>query len=161
MWKTLPEIAEANGVNVLEVLRESINQNLPIYKIGYNGKPYKGAEPGSTKGDLLATGHSFDRGSLLEVGRYLMYDADAEKAWPSASKDQKFSSYSTPYLLVLKAAIEEFFYPRKDVDAKKEEVVEWIKAKALSVGLPESDNIAGAIFTIIKPTDHDPKRRKG
>jgi len=69
--------------------------------------------------------------------------------------------YPTPLLQMLNAAIAEFFEPRRNVDAKKGEVVEWIKSKMIASGMADSDNIAAAIFTIIKPADHDPRKRRG
>lgn len=69
-------------------------------------------------------------------------------------------AYSTPWLTIQQAAIVEFFNPRRNHDAKSGEVVEWIKRQAKNTGLPESDNIAQAIFTIIKPKDHDPKKTR-
>lgn len=82
---------------------------------------------------------------------------------PSAETKQReeMPGYSTPVLAVLNAAITEFFEPRRNPDAKREEVVKWIKSKMLDAGLADSDNIAAAIFTIIKPENHDPKKRRG
>ena len=69
--------------------------------------------------------------------------------------------YSTPTLEILNAAIKEFFNPRRNPDAKREEIVEWVKARMAAAKMPNSDNIAKAIFTIIKPIDHDPRKRRG
>lgn len=69
--------------------------------------------------------------------------------------------YSTPTLAILNATVKEFFEPRRDKDAKKEEVVEWIKEQMKAAKMVDSDNVAAAIFTIIKPVDHDPRRRRG
>ena len=69
--------------------------------------------------------------------------------------------YSNPTLEILNAAIKEFFNPRRSPDAKKEEIVEWVKARMAAEKKPKSDNIAKAIFTIIKPIDHDPRKRRG
>ena len=69
--------------------------------------------------------------------------------------------YSTPHLTIMQSAIAEFFEPRHDVDAKKPEVVEWIKGQMTAAGMTDSDNIAQAMFTIIKPSDHDPRKRRG
>ncbi len=69
--------------------------------------------------------------------------------------------YSTDLISILNAAIAEFFEPRRNVDARKDEVVEWIKSKMVAAGLVGSDNIAEAMFTIIKPEDHDPRKRRG
>ena len=43
------------------------------------------------------------------------------------------SNYSTALIAIQNAAIAEFFEPRRNVDAKKEEVVAWIKSKMLAV----------------------------
>lgn len=71
------------------------------------------------------------------------------------------TGYSTPHLAILNAAIAEFFEPRRERDAKREEVVGWIKSKMTAFGMADSDNIAQAIFTIIKPVDHAPRKRRG
>lgn len=68
--------------------------------------------------------------------------------------------YSTSWLTIQNAAIAQFFNPRRNPDPKREEVIEWINAKAEKTGLRESQNIAKAIFTIIKPENHDPKKRR-
>jgi hypothetical protein len=69
--------------------------------------------------------------------------------------------YSTPFLAILNATVAEFFEPRRDRDAKKEAVVEWIKEQMKASNMADSDNMAAAIFTIVKPVDHDPRRRRG
>ena len=69
-------------------------------------------------------------------------------------------AYSTSWLSIQQAAIVEFFNPRRKPDAKRDEIVEWINKKAKAAGLSGSDNIAKAIFTIIKPSDHDPKNKR-
>jgi hypothetical protein len=71
------------------------------------------------------------------------------------------STYSTPLLAILSATIDQFFDPRRDPDAKREEVVGWIMTKLAGAGLKESRQIAEAIFTIIKPGDHDPRKKRG
>ena len=70
------------------------------------------------------------------------------------------AEYSTPWLAILNAAIAEFFSPRRNPDAKKDEVVDWIKARARDAEIRYSKNIADAIFTVIKPPDHDPRQRR-
>lgn len=79
----------------------------------------------------------------------------------AAKRSGEKTSYSTPHLVILNDAIAEFFEPRRERDAKKEEVVGWIKSKMTAFGMTDSENIAQAIFTIIKPVDHDPKKRRG
>ncbi len=76
-------------------------------------------------------------------------------------RSEEKTGYSTPHLVILNAAIAEFFEPRGERDAKREEVVNWIKSKMTASGMADSENIAQAIFTIIKPVDHDPKKRRG
>ena len=68
--------------------------------------------------------------------------------------------YSTPWLTIQQAAITEFFNPRRNPDAKRDEVVAWIKQQAEKAGLPDSNNVATTIFTIIKPANHDPKKKR-
>jgi hypothetical protein len=81
--------------------------------------------------------------------------------FPPAGDRKKDIHYSTPHLEVMDAAIANFFSPRGDKDAKKEEVVDWIKARMIAAGGDSSDNVASAMFTIIKPVDHDPRKRRG
>jgi hypothetical protein len=68
--------------------------------------------------------------------------------------------YSTKWLEIQQAAIAEFFSPRREVDAMKEVVVPWIESKAIKAGIKNPKNVAKAIFTIIKPEDHNPKIRR-
>jgi hypothetical protein len=76
------------------------------------------------------------------------------------SQNEKKPPYSSPWLIIQQSAIEQFFKPRRNPDAKRDAVVEWIKQQAETAGLPDSNNIAAAIFTIIKPTNHDPKKKR-
>lgn len=97
-------------------------------------------------------------GVLGELREYVEYEnmphpSDCEKDWP-------WGDYQTPLLKILAAAVTEFFEPRRTRDAKKEEVVEWIKKRMETAGLSPSDNLAEAIFTIIKPADHNPRQRR-
>lgn len=68
--------------------------------------------------------------------------------------------YSTPWLKIQEAAIAQFFNPRRNPEARSEEVVAWIKEQAKHAGLLESNNLAERIFTIIKPSNHDPKKKR-
>lgn len=77
-----------------------------------------------------------------------------------ATSDVLAGQYLTPLLAIQHAAIAEFFAPRRNPDAKSEEVVEWIKAAMANAKLPVSDNVARAIFTIIRPPNHNPKKRR-
>lgn len=69
-------------------------------------------------------------------------------------------AYRTDLLTIQELAINEFFNPRKIYDAKKDEITEWLKLKGKELHVEVSDNIADAIFTIIKPNDHNPKIRR-
>jgi hypothetical protein len=71
------------------------------------------------------------------------------------------ADYSTPHLDVLREAINHFYNPRRDLDPKRDEVVAWINDRLKERGQGDSDRIATAIFTIIKPEDHNPRRRRG
>ena len=71
------------------------------------------------------------------------------------------AAYSTPHIEIMNAAIAEFFAPRRAVDAAKPEVTAWVMRQMELLGVTPSSNIAEAIFTIIKPFDHDPRKRRG
>ena len=70
------------------------------------------------------------------------------------------TTYSTKWLEVQQAAIAEFFSPRHEVDAKRDEVVLWVAAKAREFKITNPNRIAASIFTIIKPEDHSPRKRR-
>jgi hypothetical protein len=70
------------------------------------------------------------------------------------------ATYSTKWLEVQQAAIAEFFSPRHEVDAKRDEVISWIETKAEELKIREPNRIAASIFTIIKPEDHSPRKRR-
>ncbi len=84
-------------------------------------------------------------------------DAISTKQKSNASSESFI--VTKPHELQIKA-LQHFFSPRKSVDAKKVEVVNWILEEGKSFTPPVSDNIAQAIFTIIKPTDHNPSKRR-
>jgi hypothetical protein len=71
-----------------------------------------------------------------------------------------FPPYETDLLKLLNLAISEFFNPRKIIDAKKEEVTQWLKDKGAELNIVVSDNMADSIFTIIKPKNHNPKIKR-
>lgn len=71
--------------------------------------------------------------------------------------EQISTGYVTPWLLIQRAAIKKFFDPRHDRDFKSKEVVDWIILQATHEGILNPKNISEAIFTIIKPEDHDPR----
>lgn len=79
---------------------------------------------------------------------------DAENPKPT------LPSYTTPYLQVMYEAVTEFFEPRRTVDAKREEVEAWISTRLQAAGTEGSKRIASAMFTIIKPSDHNPRKRR-
>lgn len=78
----------------------------------------------------------------------------------SLAQTTKDSVYETDLLKIQQLAILEFFNPRRAVDAKKDEVTQWVKDKGNELNLNVSDNVAEAIFTIIKPQDHNPKIKR-
>ena len=70
------------------------------------------------------------------------------------------TNYSTKWLEIQQAAIAEFFSPRHEVDAKRDEVISWIETKAEELKITAPNRIATSIFTIIKPEDHSPRKRR-
>jgi hypothetical protein len=78
-----------------------------------------------------------------------------------SESEKTVTNYSTKWLLIQQDAISQFFQPRRNPDAKKEEIIEWINSQAVVRGLGASNNIASTIFTIIKPENHDPKKTRG
>jgi hypothetical protein len=70
------------------------------------------------------------------------------------------SNYTTDLMTILNQAANQFFSPRKVQDAKQDEVSEWIKNKGKELKVNISENVADAMFTIIKPHDHNPKIRR-
>jgi len=73
---------------------------------------------------------------------------------------ESISSYSTDLIKMLNLAINEFYIPRRSTDPKKDEVAEWLKSKGKFLKVNVSNNMADAIFTIIKPDDHNPKIKR-
>ena len=71
------------------------------------------------------------------------------------------NTHETPLMRIMQGAISEFFRPEREIDSKKDEVVTWIKAEMTKAGILDSNNIAEAMFTVIKPADHNPKKRRG
>ena len=70
------------------------------------------------------------------------------------------TTYSTKWLEIQQAAIQEFFSPRHEVDAKRDAVISWIETKAEELKITAPNRIATSIFTIIKPEDHSPRKRR-
>lgn len=77
----------------------------------------------------------------------------------SMQVDRSPDIYRTDLLDILNQAANEFFNPRKNLDAKKEEVTQWIIEKGKENKVNVSSNVADAMFTIIRPRDHNPKKR--
>jgi hypothetical protein len=71
------------------------------------------------------------------------------------------NSYSTPLLKLQNAAIDEFYAHRSGVDPKKDDVIKWLISAGKELDLEVSRNVAEAMFTIIKPKDHNPRKRRG
>ncbi len=94
--------------------------------------------------------------NAIDFGLYTL----EQKSIAKIPNVNNFSTYSTKWLEIQQAAIDEFFNPRRNPDAKKEEVIAWINTQAVKSGLVESNNIAKTIFTIIKPENHDPKKKR-
>jgi hypothetical protein len=93
----------------------------------------------------------------IEQGLYITrQDGIADKINPANNSKR----YLTKWMEVQEGAIREFFNPRRNPDAKSEEVIEWINNEAKNIQLKESNNIAQAIFSIIKPENHDPKKKR-
>lgn len=87
----------------------------------------------------------------------------SEKNQISQSKQQPAETYTFDITSLLELTIKanvQFFSPRKSIDAKKGEVVEWIKAEGKKLNLEVSDNVTASMFTIIKPTNHNPKKKR-
>lgn len=78
----------------------------------------------------------------------------------NSGKKNMPSNYTTDLMSILNQAVDEFFNPRKVQDAKQEEVIEWIIDKGKELEIVISKNIAEAIFTIVKPHDHNPKIKR-
>ena len=93
----------------------------------------------------------------IEHGLYVPEQEAIQKKIETANI---YTIYSTKWLEVQQAAIEEFFSPRHEVDAKKEEVIQWIEMKAKELKIRDPNRIATSIFTIIKPEDHSPRKRR-
>lgn len=70
-------------------------------------------------------------------------------------------NYTTIYMDIMHQAIATFFEPRQRLDAKREQVETWIAERLEAAGTEGSKHIARAMFTIIKPSDHNPRKRRG
>ena len=89
-----------------------------------------------------------------------LYEPNQEVSQNKTGTVTLTTTYSTKWLEIQQAAILEFFSPRREVDAKKEEVILWIETKAKEFKIRDPNRIATSIFTIIKPEDHSPRKRR-
>ena len=89
-----------------------------------------------------------------------LYEPNQEVSQNKTGTVTLTTTYSTKWLEIQQAAILEFFSPRREVDAKKDEVVSWIELKAEEAGIKDPTNVATVMFTIIKPKNHSPKIRR-
>ena len=69
--------------------------------------------------------------------------------------------YTTDYMDIMHQAVAAFFEPRHRHDPTKESVTAWIAERMADAGLEVSNKLCGAMFTIIKPSDHNPKKDRG
>ena len=136
--------------HVMEILRRSA--------IGDRAAPKEWAEYARAKGllphDMYLT--LVDNSPLLA----LLESNDATAPMSQSDMEPVAQPYSTTWLTIQDGAIAQFFNPRRNPDAKSDEVIKWINAEAAKKGLKGSQNIAEAIFTIIKPKNHDPKKKR-
>lgn len=149
-----------NNFKCLKHVREILSRS----SIGDSAAPKLLAEYARSKGLLPHDGvfGTIDNSPLLSLlnpsnSDVLTAQSDDELSIQSESG----LPYSTKWLIIQNAAIMEFFNPRRNPDAKKDEVVQWIMLKAASVGLKASKQIGEAIFTIIKPSNHNPRKKRG
>ena len=89
-----------------------------------------------------------------------LYEQEQEASQNKTGTITPTTTYSTKWLEIQQAAILEFFSPRREVDAMKEDVVPWIVLKAKELKIRDPNRIAASIFTIIKPEDHSPRKRR-
>ena len=104
------------------------------------------------------------KGSGYPVAENKEGQDDGLQAVQNGSQAQTATSndfYTTPLLDLQKAVIEKFYSQPRVVDPKKETVLLEIFDTAKKLGIDLSDNVAEAMFTIIKPKDHNPKKRRG
>jgi hypothetical protein len=142
---------------------EHVTEILVRSPLGDSASPKEWAEYARAKGLLPHQNYFTDVDNspllcLLEPGDNRSDVSQSRRQTPGLESK---SIYTTPLLAILRAAVDQFFHPRRSTDAKSEEVVEWIIAEIDRAGLPESRKVAEAMFTIIKPNDHDPKKKRG
>jgi hypothetical protein len=129
------------------------------------------------EGDIWYKLSYFDNGKLLnnEIGPIFIESQavfmkkvidDLEKSMPALSigncspSNNNDPKYDTEWLKIQQDAIKKFFNPRRNPDAKRAEVIEWIKDEAKNRNLEVSENLAAAIFTIIKAENHSPRKKR-
>ncbi len=71
------------------------------------------------------------------------------------------SFFDSKYLRLLKSAKDLLFEPERVQDPKRKDAKKVIYSLAKEQRIEVSENVVSAIFTIIKPDDHNPKKRKG
>ncbi len=133
----------------LDQLPELLEAGLPGY-------------PGRIVHNVLLTD---DFAQLLSELHIAVLDKETNHNWceklvTAGNQNDSAERYSTDKMDIMYEAIEEFFSNRQQADAKKDAVVEWIIERAKSKKVDISQNIAEAMFTIIKPVDHNPKSRR-
>lgn len=133
--------------HILEIMARS--------NVGDSDSPTKWAKYASAKG-LLPNSDL----ALSEVDFRPLLSLVEKNDSDGTAQNKPSLRYSTKWLEIQQAAIEEFFDPRPDVDAKSEVVIPWIEEQAIKVGITSPNRIAAAIFTIIKPEGHDPKKKR-
>ncbi len=102
-----------------------------------------------------------------EVERFEAANAGPLQERPVEDSKKKDSSevrqglYTTDLLNVLTESMNAIFPEDRKIDPKKEIAVEEIIKLGQTKDVYVSKNIAEAIFTIIKPENHDPRKRRG
>jgi hypothetical protein len=154
-----------NGETVIENYYQKLTGGVEI-----NANPSNGGiffEEGKSICEILIRNYDGEYKSALD----LAYDgiivvksnriANFDKYTSKTTTDNNLTTneYSTKWLKIQQAAIAKFFNPRLDLAAKKHEVSTWINGESINAGLGVSKNISEAIFTIIKPDDHLPRKK--
>lgn len=161
-WKELPRFLYFNAhyriadPELLEVWEITVLETLDGKEYALTDYPPPGRGPARCAPYFLDISHRYKDPIITREER----DRFEREYGQAISQATKSNSYSTAYIEVLQEAISQFFEPRHDVDPKKAEVVEWVNGRLADMGMP-SENIAQAIFTIIKPPDHSPRKRRG
>ena len=72
---------------------------------------------------------------------------------------KKDINYITPLMTIMYKVIDKMLLEKNDVPQAL--MVGWIKEIGKEEGIEVSERIAEAMFTIIKPVGHNPRKRKG